>query len=398
MKITFITNSPVWSLGKFQGAPSFYNTIALYADKGYDITFLTTEKQLDLNEFESVSIIEMPKLPCIESHFAFGFLRLINKHVNFFLSQFIALYYLYITSRQSNAVYAYEIGYIPGSKWFCTLFSKKLITRFQGTVLTDLVNPISVRKKLLKCIQFLDQIWALRVKSDLLLMTNDGTKGKSVVKSITLRTRNISFLRNGVDLPNESDLQQLLPKKNQSAVMFASASRLQPWKRIDRSLRIFAKVSEKWPDCHYTICGDGIVLNDARELTEKLNISHKVTFLGAVTKTDIYEVLLQSHFFLSTYELSNLGNPLFEAISCNSLVVTVDNGDTAELISDMETGIITSENDYLSNADKILSLIEQPDLQTQILANAKQRLSDDFCSWPIRMEHEYSITQPIIDA
>ena len=87
---------------------------------------------------------------------------------------------------------------------------------------------------------------------------------------------------------------------------------------------------------------------------EKSNLNIK--FIGKRKHTEVMKLLSQSDVLLSSYEMSNLGNPLYEAMINKVLVVTVNNGDTAKLIIDGVTGIISEENNYLANSKKLQDL------------------------------------------
>ena len=62
MRICFITDLPVWSLGKGKGAPSFYNTLELYNDRGDQVTLITTEQDLDLSELANIKVVKFANM------------------------------------------------------------------------------------------------------------------------------------------------------------------------------------------------------------------------------------------------------------------------------------------------------------------------------------------------
>ena len=397
MSIVFITDSPVWSLGKGKGAPSFYNTLKRYNDSE-KVILLTTEKNLDLDELESVDIVTMPKLPLIKSTVLFGSLRLLHKYINYFISQFIGLFFL-LKMKDCQMVYGYEIGFIPAMRWFSIFKKTPILSRFQGTVLTDLVQNVGRKRKAYLILKFLDHIWALKIKPKLTIMTDDGTKGDEVLHFLRGKSSDILFIRNGVDLANIADVQlNKYPVNHASGdVIFSSVSRLQGWKRLDRSIAIFAEFHKSEPNSHYYICGDGTALNELTLLVEKLCLTDAITFLGAVDKGTIYNILLDSHYFLSTYELSNLGNPLFEAIRCRCLAVTIDNGDTASIIKDGVTGIISSEESFQLNSRKILNYLDKKQEVEDIINKANDLLDKKLVTWEERMEVEYSYVSCLYD-
>ncbi|MEY8214006.1 MAG: glycosyltransferase [Colwellia sp.] len=397
MSIVFITDSPVWSLGKGLGAPSFYNTLKLYNDKEDDkVVLLTTEKNLDLSELNNIEIVTMPKLPLMSSQIMFGSIKLLNKYMNFFLSQFIGLFFLFKFTK-CKLVYGYEIGYIPAIRWFSILSNKTILSRFQGTVLTDLVQNVTSKRSWYLKLKFLDHIWSLKTKTHLTIMTDDGTKGNNVLNLLRGGGSEILFIKNGVDVPNFSDihLDKYLINHSTNDLVFSSVSRLQSWKRLDRSISIFSDIHQTHPNSHYYICGDGSEMNNLKALVETLELNDSVTFLGAVDKGTIYSVLLDSQYFLSTYELSNLGNPLFEAIRCNNLVVTIDNGDTSSIIKDGVTGIISSENNYILNSEKAQFYIDKPKERDIIIEKANKVLDARLVTWDTRMEKEYKLVKDL---
>jgi glycosyltransferase involved in cell wall biosynthesis len=65
-------------------------------------------------------------------------------------------------------------------------------------------------------------------------------------------------------------------------------------------------------------------------------------FEGAVQQQDVVRYLHAADVFLSLNDLSNVGNPLLEAMACGKPIVTVDSGTTGQLIHDGETGILLS--------------------------------------------------------
>ncbi|UCX03998.1 glycosyltransferase [Shewanella glacialimarina] len=388
----FITNSPVWSLGKGKGAPSFYKTLKLYNDKEHDVLLLTTEADLELGELSYLTVKKIPSLPLIKSHFLFGSFRLVNKLVNYFIYQLIGFCYLLLNLKSHKLIYAYEIGFVPAAK-FCGFIRRlAVVSRFQGTILTSLVEEVSLFKKLYLKIKFLDHIWALKTKTNLSIMTNDGTKGLDVLLLLGRDKDDILFLSNGVDLPDFDNIELSSYTKNQKIndIVFSSVSRVQKWKRLDRSIDIFEKFYKANPNSHYNICGDGIELENMKAYVKNKKLCHAITFLGSIDKNTVYSVLQDSHYFLSSYSLSNLGNPLFEAIRCNNIVVTLDNGDTAKVIEDCVTGYISPELDYLKNADSLIGSFDNKVLFNEIVCNANKKLDEILVTWDERMNLEYS--------
>lgn len=393
MHICFITNLPVWSLGKGKGAPSFYNTLQLFNDRGDIVTLLTTENGLDLSELDNVKIVYLAHRKLLKSRLLSGLLRLLHKYFLYIRYQVDGVRALNKHASEADIIYAYEIGFVPAVKIFCQKNKKKWVSRFQGTILTDLVQPSGLMRKIRLYCQFFDHIAALKILAPLTIMTDDGTKGDQVLQFLrrTSLCARVDFFKNGVDSPdlNVGDLKPYEQAHNTNDIVFSSVSRVQRWKRLDRSVEIFEVFTRTHPQSHYYIVGEGSELGCIKELVASKKLEDKITFLGSLEKSQVYKLLTDSKYFLSSYELSNLGNPLFEAIFCSAIVATLDNGSTSEMIEDQVTGLLSAEGKYIDNAEKLVALESDQALQQAINTQAQRAFSRIMDSWDQRMDKEY---------
>ncbi len=393
MHICFITNLSVWSLGKGKGAPSFYNTLQLYNNRGDTVTLLTTENGLDLSELDNVQIVYLAHRKLLQSRLLGGLVRLLHKYFLYIRYQIDGVRALNKHASEADIIYAYEIGFVPAVKIFCQQNKKKWVSRFQGTILTDLVQASGLMRKVRLYCQFFDHIAALKTLSPLTIMTDDGTRGDQVLKFLrrtSLHAR-VDFFKNGVDSLdlNVGDLESYEQAHNTNDIVFSSVSRVQRWKRLDRSVEIFEVFTRTYPKSHYYIAGEGPELENIKELVVSKKLEDKITFLGSLKKSQIYQLLMDSKYFLSSYELSNLGNPLYEAICCSTIVATLDNGSTSEMIEDQVTGVLSREGEYIINGEKLVTLESNQALQQAINAQAQRTFSRAMVSWDQRMDKEY---------
>jgi len=397
LKIVFITDLPVWSMGPGKGAPSFFNTLKAYCDRNFNVVLLTTERTTRIDSLESMTIRLLPKVPQAKFRGLAGMIRLLSKWLAYLLSQLIGVYHLARSAADADIVYAYEIGYVPAARLYAWFTGKPLVSRFQGTVLTPLLEGkgFSVRARLL--VQFADHVWALKTKSDLTIMTDDGTRGDEVLSRLRRKDSRVEFWRNGID----QTVSDVLPEvKGVSAhtkgdILFASVSRLARWKRLDRSIEIFLGFHQKYSNSHYYICGSGPDTDRIKETISDLQLEGAVTLVGGVAAPVVRKVLAEATYFLSSYELSNLGNPMFEAIVSDAIVITIDNGDTSKLIVDGVTGLISPEANYLENVQKTINLHEDPAKKSRIRESAKAELARQFMTWEERMSRECEIVRAL---
>jgi len=382
--ILFATDLNVWSMKKGVGAPSFYKTLELYNNKGFQIYLYTTEKNCDISELQNIKIISIPKLKAANIKYIYP----INRALNYFLHQFIFLYYFLRNKhfKQVDLLYGYEVEFIPILHLLSKLFKIPYISRFQGTILYPLMN-----RKLWK-LRYLPHYLSIKLKSNLTIMTDDGTKGDVVIEKLRGNLDKTLFLKNGVDFKKynilnvSSSIQELVNEMSQFKNNFISVSRLQKWKRVDRSLDVYKQYKQHNDSSRFIIVGDGEAKIDLEKYVLDKNMQD-VVFTGGINADEVNYLLSYSNIFLSHYELSNVGNPLWEAINNQCLVITINNGDTGKIIKDNFNGIISHEKNYLDNAHKLIELNKNK--FEEILQNASKTLKENVQSWDERMEIEY---------
>lgn len=391
--IVIATNLNVWSISKGVGAASFYKTLEVYNNNGFNVQLYTTEKNLEIPELENVKVIELPKLKEIKSRYFYA----LSRNLNFISYQLIFLFfYLFKQKKQVDVFYAYEVEFVPVLGFLSKINKKVLISRFQGTILAPLLT-----KPLWK-LKYFPHYFSIKIKSSLTIMTDDGTKGKDVIKSIRGDDDDVLFIKNGVDISKgkksnvSSNTKMLIEDCKLYEHNFISVSRLQSWKRLDRSINVFQEVLRFFPNSRYIIVGDGEKKLELQKIVTDKNLDGKVIFTGGLNKSDINELMFNSDIFLSHYELSNVGNPLWEALNNDCVVVTISNGDTGKVIEDGISGIISTEHDYMDNVVKLKKVLSTPSNINYLTINGKNVLKKSVTSWDDRMKAELELVTNLI--
>lgn len=387
--IVFVTNLPTWSMNSRSGGPAFYKTIDYYYKKNWNITLYTTESTTkpDLNQFPEIKVYKLPKLRFFNIRHISSFSGMINYIIN----QFVFLIPFLFKKKKYDIIYAYEIEFVPAAFVISKLFRIPLVSRFQGTILYPKLN------KIFETLKFLNHFLSLKIPANLTIMTDDGTKGDKVIKYIRGHTNNLLFIKNGVDLAAfsennlSSDIINIAQEMKNYKFNFISVSRLVRWKRVDRSIDIFNKFYKHNKNSRYIIAGDGDKKLDLINKVTQLESMDNILFTGSINKDEVDFLLSRSNIFLSTYELSNVGNPLYEAMKNRCLVVTVANGDTSKIIQDNYTGIISNEEKYIDNANKLILLVNDEKKFNEIINRANEKLFTIIQSWEKRMDKEFEL-------
>lgn len=270
--------------------------------------------------------------------------------------------YRKIKSSNYDVVYGYELhGVLALMLIKPFLKNEKIVTRFQGTF----VNEMLENKQWLRLLFNADLILALKVKSDLTIMTDDGTEGDKALKKIRgiENLGNIKFWTNGVNVIEHNNW----PDISKDKIKIVSISRLVGWKRVDRCIKVIEQlVANGFTNFEYEIIGGGELKEKLEQMVKSRSLEPYVKFSGALPHGEALNRLKKSQIFFSMYDSSNVGNPLLEAIRANKVIVTLDNGDTGSWIKHQINGLIYNPNDVFFDKAAI-------DIQTLVFDNVLRK-------------------------
>ncbi len=396
-RIVFITSLTLWSMGKGQGGPAFTKTIKKYIEEGWEVFLISDEASNKeypyLDDKHNIVVTESVFKKYIGKRRVGVIFRILdqlvakNKICKAVKKQIVG-------KTNQTIIYSYEVGRFLAAKSIAEKYCLPLVTRFQGT------NLVRVKKHNFRTIVATFPAYqALKYKSDLLIMTNDGTQGDRILKELNNYGSNVLFLRNGVGLMSEDietmkkDFERNKFRENlgitKSDTCFLTVSRLVKWKRIDRSINGLAKLREVNSTAKLIVVGDGENRTEYEKLSEKLKIREHVIFIGAVPQEKVYKYMMACDVFLSLYDLSNVGNPLLEAMSLGKAIITLDVGDTKKLICNNETGKLLNIDEVDHLHEIMLELIEDSNLKAYLGEKASRFAEENFSTWSERMQIEF---------
>ena len=292
-------------------------------------------------------------------------------------------------------LYAYEVYGVSVAKKMAEKYKLPFVTRFQGTIL------FQEKDTLINHLRFYPHYGALKQKADLVIMTNDGTQGDSTLKRLGNTSSNIKFWVNGLDLVETKDSLVLKNVKNdldikQDEIMFLTVSRLVPWKRVERAIKVLAEVKKSYSKCKLVVVGDGVSRARLEQYAKELAVEDSVVFRGAISHDEVYNYMYSCDVFLSLYDLSNVGNPLFESLYLGCCDVVLDGGDTRLFVEDGVNGIVINKEQINKLPELVLELLENPEKRNVLKKNAAKRAQKELYSWNTRMEMEYDAIQELL--
>jgi len=396
--ILFITALDLWSMGKNKGAPSLWQTIQGYARHDWIVYFLTSGKS-DMSGENLPSNIRIISIGNIWFQRA-----LKRKRLSFFIRPLWWLSFRMKMYRQASQIakseeidlfYGYEIYGTPVARRLSRKFGKPCISRFQGTILAQkFKNPLWK-------IRHWHHYIGLKVPADLFIMTDDGTQGDKVLSCLGVDRSKVRFWMNGVNKEifnpnfNTAEFKKSLHIPEQTKILL-SVSRLVRWKRVDRIIKAMSQITSSFPNTILLIVGDGPERNKLEKLSRDLSLRDRIVFIGSLPHPETIHFINAADIFTSLYELSNVGNPLLEAMICGKCIVTLNNGDTAKYITNQKTGILLEENNPDELPPIITRLLEDNTFRERLGKNAREFALKHFWTWDERMDAEIEEAEKLL--
>jgi glycosyltransferase involved in cell wall biosynthesis len=258
-----------------------------------------------------------------------------------------------------------------------------IVSRFYGTFLAAKVRD----RKYIWLALDIDEIIAFALPCDLMIITNDGTRGEAAVRYANpSNLKRLKFWVNGVDLVQQIDIDN---RKCDGTTI----CRLVNWKRVDRVIECVNLIVNKHNLTSYRhhIIGAGASEEELKELSHKYGLERNIIFHGSLAHDAALEIMANCQIYISTYDLSNVGNPLLEAIRCRELIFTLDNGDTGKWIHHRMNGFIyTIDKTTIDRmARDVVEVIGNEALRRTILENLDSTAREKLWTWDQRLQAEY---------
>ncbi len=270
------------------------------------------------------------------------------------------------------------------------ILRKPLISSFQGTVLYYYLTKYGKLNTFLKLpIDFI----ALRLKSDLKIMTNDGTRGDKVIRILGDNKTPVLHVPNGIDynilvkkIYGSHRLNKAFLGLRDNEILAITAYRLDRWKRVDRSIYLLSSLLKVGlSNIHLYIIGDGPEKLYLQGLAESLGVVENVKFLGAINYEETLDYIMISDVIFSFCDHSNLTNTVQDALFLNKWIFVLDDGSIDELGSyfDLTRVIKISRDKFIvEGIDKFSNWLDEYKRDNK-LSNCELR---KFWTWDNRMD------------
>lgn len=129
------------------------------------------------------------------------------------------------------------------------------------------------------------------------------------------------------------------------------------------------------------IAGEGPEQSLLEQFVHEQSMQDRVRFVGKVARTDMHTWMQSADALVLPSASEGRPNVVLEALACGLPVIATDIPGTRELISNGHNGLLFEVGDAGQLREKILALVEQPDLARRLAAAGPETIAKHRLSW-----------------
>lgn len=394
-----------------EGMQVIKKTVIHFAQQGHKVTFLVHSENTakpSPHEFLHPNLrivrFEMP----LKWMNQFRVLRRPRQFILFAACCFWTVAKTYRKGSKPQLIYAAEADAVLIGALLKRFYRVPLVTRFYGisriSAYFDFhsrtLKPMGIRNYFSKL--------AITRRADMIIVTDDGSRGLDVIKAVNPSVKNVRFWRNGIDKPTteQAHIQRLRDVYGigDHDFVLLTLCRLDRWKGVDRALRALRHVVESGvKNVKLLVAGHGPELDFLKRLATEFCLNKHISFTGAIPHSDVYLYYSLADVFLSLYRISNVGNPLWEALNAGCCIITLDTGATGDVISDGINGRLlpydTNESTLAREIGEAISrLYSDPQARKELSQGALDYAARCLWTWDERLAAEMHAIEGILNA
>lgn len=186
-----------------------------------------------------------------------------------------------------------------------------------------------------------------------------------------------------IDLKKQEEIVNKYHLQNKK-ILF-TVGRLVARKGHDLVIKSLRKVIDRFPNVVYLVSGDGPNKQNLINLTDAMNLSDKVVFLGEISDDDLQIFYRLCNIFIMPAreikgkgDVEGFGLVFLEASLFAKPVIGGKSGGQPDAIEDGYSGLLVNPNDENEIANTIIKLLESPELAKKLGQQGRQRAMEKF--------------------
>lgn len=180
------------------------------------------------------------------------------------------------------------------------------------------------------------------------------------------------FLSAEIDEPSLRASLGLRPTGPVVGTVMIFESKKKPELIVEIAPRLVAAV----PDVQFLLVGDGEMMPVIRRRVQELGLEDRFVLTGL--REDVPQLMSLMDIFVHPAWFDVLPRAIVQAQASGTAVVATAVGGIPEVIKDGESGFLVPPRDLDTLADRVLRLLQEPDLRAKIGANARAATSSAF--------------------
>lgn len=248
------------------------------------------------------------------------------------------------------------------------IHSHHRMAAFYARILTIFRNDIS-------CVYtahnvFYDKIKLLRfaLRKTKIIAVGDGVKN-NLINVYGINENNIQIIYNSVEMPNKliEVKDNLFNKDNK--ILIGTIGRLSEQKGIDIFIKAIANVIKENKEVYGIVIGDGELREELEKLTETLNISENIYFLGY--RSDVLEIISKLDFVVLSSRWEGFPLTPIETFMMGKSIIATNIDGNNEIVVNEKNGLLFEKDDYEELSNCIFRLLQEKKLLKKLEENAK---------------------------
>ena len=163
-----------------------------------------------------------------------------------------------------------------------------------------------------------------------------------------------------------------------SDIVVGQIKSFEPKYGTDILISAFHRARERHPELplKLLLVGKGSLLDQLREMVDRLGISNHVVFSGRIPHEEIvrYHNMIDIFVSASVDDSESFGVSAVEACSCAKAVVVARTGGLVEVVVENQTGLVAERGDVESTANSILHFALNPQMRKEFGIRAREHV------------------------
>jgi len=242
---------------------------------------------------------------------------------------------------------------------------------------------------------------ALKTPTELLIITRDGSWSRTTEMALGVPRSRLNVWFNGIEetlfarLTGGNYVRRRLGVR-QSDVLLGMLTQLVRYRGVESAIRALAIARRKIKSVKLMLVGSGEDEKYFRELTNQLDVSETVLFVGNVNRANIPHYLAAIDISLALAPASNLSNFVLESMVAGKCVVAFDTCDVREAIEHEGNGILVPPGDLQQLSQCIVHLSRDRILRERLGRKAAEWAAKNLLPWKVRLMKEVETVEELV--